>query len=134
MKILYTNFHPRNGGGHVTYIINLARALASDHDIVVATPQASRLYRYAQAIGRVRVAPMDFTTRLSSWFGGRQRLRRLIAQEKFDIVHCNGSADHKLVMLATLGMRRRPRIIFTKHNDHPLDSLGNALRARLATD
>ncbi|QII85957.1 glycosyltransferase family 4 protein [Bordetella hinzii] len=134
MKILYTNFHPRNGGGHVTYIINLARALASDHDIVVATPQTSRLYRYAQAIGRVRVAPLDFTTRLSSWFGGRQRLRRLIAQEKFDIVHCNGSADHKLVMLATLGMRRRPRIIFTKHNDHPLDSLGNALRARLATD
>ncbi len=134
MKILYTNFHPRNGGGHVTYIINLARALAPDHDIVVATPPASRLYRYAQTIGRVRVAPMDFTTRLSSWFAGRQRLKQLIAQEKFDVIHCNGSADHKLVMLATLGMRRRPRIVFTKHNDHPLGSLGNALRARLATD
>ncbi|AZY52932.1 glycosyltransferase family 4 protein [Bordetella avium] len=133
MKILYTNFHPRNGGGHVTYIINLARALAPDHEIVVATPETSRLYRYAQTIPGVRVAPMTFTTRLSSWFGERVQLKRLIAREKFDVIHCNGSADHKQVMVATLGMRR-PRIILTKHNDHSLSSLGNTLRARLATD
>lgn len=134
MKILYTNFHPRNGGGHVTYIINLARALAADHEIVVATPGTSRLYRYAQNVPGVRVADMHFTTRLSSVFSGRAALKRLIKTERFDVIHCNGSADHKQVMLATLGMARRPRVIFTKHNDHPLNSLGNTLRARLATD
>ncbi|WP_033534407.1 glycosyltransferase family 4 protein [Bordetella trematum] len=133
MKILYTNFHPRNGGGHVTYILNLARALAPEHEIVVATPSTSRLYRYAQSVPGVRVVPMTYTTRLSSWFGDRRALRQLIGRERFDIIHCNGSADHKQVMLATLG-RRRARVIFTKHNDHPLASLGNALRARLATD
>jgi glycosyltransferase involved in cell wall biosynthesis len=31
-------------------------------------------------------------------------------------------------------MRRRPRIVFTKHNDHPLASLGHKLRVALATD
>ncbi|WP_235556581.1 sulfatase-like hydrolase/transferase, partial [Bordetella bronchiseptica] len=55
-------------------------------------------------------------------------------EDCYDIIHCNGSADHKQVMLATLGLRRRPRIVFTKHNDHPLGSLGNRLRATLATD
>ncbi|AOB38888.1 glycosyltransferase family 4 protein [Bordetella parapertussis] len=134
MKILYTNFHGRNGGGHVTYVINLARALAPGHALTVAVPGTSRLYRYAREIPGVEVVDMQYTTRLSSWFHDRAALRRLIAEGGYDIIHCNGSADHKQVMLATLGLRRRPRIVFTKHNDHPLGSLGNRLRATLATD
>ncbi|MFY2628161.1 glycosyltransferase family 1 protein, partial [Achromobacter dolens] len=55
MRILYTNFHANNGGGHVTYIINLARALAAEHQITVAAPATSRLYRYAKAIPGVTV-------------------------------------------------------------------------------
>jgi len=134
VKILYTNFHAGNGGGHVTYIINLAKALARDHEITVAVPATSRLYRYAKAIPGVTVVDMRYTTRPSSWFKDRARLQRLIADGQFDIIHANGSADHKQVMLATLGMRRRPRIVFTKHNDHPLTSFGHKLRVALATD
>ncbi len=134
MKILYTNFHAGNGGGHVTYVINLAKALARDHEITVAVPDTSRLYRYAKAIPGVNVVDMRYTTRPSSWFKDRARLHRLIVDGQFDIIHANGSADHKQVMLATLGMRRRPRIVFTKHNDHPLTSFGHKLRVALATD
>lgn len=134
MKILYTNFHANNGGGHVTYIINLAKALARSHEITVAAPPTSRLYRYARAIPGVTVVDMLYTTRPSSWFKDRAKLRRLIKTGRFDIIHANGSADHKQVMLATLGMARRPRIVFTKHNDHPLASFGHKLRVALATD
>jgi len=134
VKILYTNFHPRNGGGHVTYVLNLARALAGEHEIGVAVPGTSRLYRYARAVPGLQVTDMRYATRLSSWFGDRAALRRLLVQGDYDIVHVNGSADHKQVMLATIGMRRRPRIVFTKHNDHPLASIGHRLRARHATD
>jgi len=134
VKILYTNFHTGNGGGHVTYIINLAKALARDHQVTVAAPGTSRLHRYAKAIAGVTVVDMRYTTRPSSWFQDRARLRRLIVDGKFDIIHANGSADHKQVMLATLGMARRPRIVFTKHNDHPLSSFGHKLRVALATD
>lgn len=134
MKILYTNFHAGNGGGHVTYIINLARALAPAHEITIAAPATSRLYRYARAIPGVTVADMQYTTRPSSWFKDRAQLRRLIKDGRFDIIHANGSADHKQVMLATLAMARRPRIVFTKHNDHPLTSFGHKLRVALATD
>jgi glycosyltransferase involved in cell wall biosynthesis len=134
VKILYTNFHANNGGGHVTYIINLAKALARSHEITVAAPPTSRLYRYARAIPGVTVVDMLYTTRPSSWFKDRAKLRRLIKTGRFDIIHANGSADHKQVMLATLGMARRPRIVFTKHNDHPLASFGHKLRVALATD
>jgi len=134
VKILYTNFHPRNGGGHATYVVGLARALAGAHQVAVATPDTSRLFRYAGAVPGVQAVGMRFSTRPSSWFGERAALRRLIARERYDIVHVNGSADHKQVMLALMGLRPRPRVVFTKHNDHPLDTLGHRLRARLATD
>ena len=134
MKILYTNFHPRNGGGHVTYVINLARALAPHHEIFVASPGTSRLHRYAAEIPGVRVEPMDYPSRVSRWPGPVAQMRALIKREQFDVIHCNGSSDHRQVMVAMLGLRKRPRVVFTKHNDHSLKSLGNAVRARLATD
>lgn len=134
MKILYTNFHTGNGGGHVTYIINLAKVLARDHQITVAAPATSRLHRYAKALPGVAVVDMEYQTRPASWFKERARLRRLIMDGRFDVIHANGAADHKQVMLATLGMSRRPRIVFTKHNDHPLTSFGHKMRVALATD
>lgn len=134
MKILYTNFHPRNGGGHATYLTSLARALASIHQVTVATPSTSRLFRYAGAVPGVQAVGMRFSTRPSSWFGERAALRRLITREHYDIIHVNGSADHKQVMVALAGLQQRPRVVFTKHNDHPLDTLGHRLRARLATN
>lgn len=134
MKILFTNFHGGNGGGHVTYIVNLLKGLASEHDLTVASPDASRLNRLAGEVKGVKIVAMAFTTRPSSWFGARSSLRALLKKECFDIVHVNGSADHKQVMLASIGLPQRPKIIFTKHNDHPLKSVGHRLRALLATD
>ena len=134
MKILFTNFHPRNGGGHVTYIVNLLRGLVGSHQVTVATPDSSRLYRLAKSMPGVHVVDMAFTTRPSSWLSDRAALRQLLVANAFDTVHVNGSADHKQVMLACLGLRHAPRIIFTKHNDHSLASFGHQLRARFATD
>ncbi|ARP82514.1 transferase [Bordetella genomosp. 8] len=133
MKILYTNFHPRNGGGHVTYIMNLARGLGHAHDITVATPGTSRLYRYAGELPGVRAVDIPFRSRAAALFGESAALRRLIRTERYDLIHVNGSTDHRLAMIATLGMRRPP-IVFTKHNDLPLDTVGHRMRARFGTD
>jgi len=134
MKILFTNFHGGNGGGHVTYIVNLLKGLAAEHNLTVASPDSSRLNRLASEVKGVKLVSMEFTTRPSSWLGARSRLRALLKKECFDIVHVNGSADHKQVMLASLGLKQRPQIVFTKHNYHPLNSFGHRLRASLATD
>ncbi|MFA7579876.1 glycosyltransferase [Castellaniella sp.] len=134
MKILYTNFHPRNGGGHATYVANLAGCLQGEHEIVVATPASSRLYAQVSQIAGVRAISAAFSTRPAPMLVEVARLRSLLRLEAFDVVHVNGSADHRQVMLACLGLVRRPRIVFTKHNTMPLNSLGNRLRARLGTD
>lgn len=134
MKILFTNFHGGNGGGHVTYIVNLLKGLGPEHNLTVASPGSSRLNRLASEVTGVKLVSMEFTTRPSSWLRARSMLRALLKKECFDIVHVNGSADHKQVMLALLGLKQRPKVIFTKHNDHPLKSFGHRIRATLATD
>ncbi|HEU0230501.1 MAG TPA: glycosyltransferase [Burkholderiaceae bacterium] len=134
MKILYTNFHQRNGGGHVTYVVNLLKALAPEHDLTVATPGSSRLYRYAREVPGVEVVDLSYSSRLPRMVPEVLRLRRLLGDGRFDVVHVNASADHRHVMLACLGLRQRPKIVWTKHNDHPVRSLGHWLRAHLATD
>lgn len=134
MKILYTNFHHRNGGGHVTYIVNLLKGLSADHQLSVATPGTSRLFAQAGEIDNVTRYDMRFTSRIGPMLSEVRALRRLLLREQFDIVHVNASADHRHVMLACLGLARRPAIVWTKHNDHPVHSFGHGLRARFGTD
>ena len=135
MKILYTNFHGGDGGGHTTYVMTLANALSSRHEITVAAPQSSRLYACASQSAGLRAVAVPFSSRVGRLWRECLSFRRLLRREKFDVVHVNGSADHRLVMLSMLGMgRRRPGVVYTKHNDLWAGSTGNLIRARLATD
>jgi glycosyltransferase involved in cell wall biosynthesis len=134
MKILFTNFHPGIGGGHVTYIVSLLLGLKATHNLFVACPATSRLFKRASEIVDVQTVDMSFTTRPSSWFSARAALRALILKENFDVIHVNGSSDHKQVMLALVGLGCSPRVIYTKHNDRGVTSFGHHLRARFSTD
>jgi len=134
MKILFTNFHPGIGGGHVTYIESLLLGLKATHSLFVASPATSRLFTRASAIVGIQVIDMSFTTRPSSWFSARAALREQLLKEKFDVIHVNGSSDHKQVMLALVGLGCSPRVVFTKHNGRGVSSFGHHLRARFSTD
>ena len=135
MRILYTNFHQADGGGHTTYVLSLVRALRAAHDIVVAAPAGSRLFLEASGMPGVRVVPMEFKGGLLSAWPRIRRMRALLKIERFDLVHVNGAADHRLCMLASMGLRGgRPAIVYTQHTSRSGRSLGAALRARLATD
>lgn len=134
MKILFTNFHPGIGGGHVTYIAGLLSGLKATHRLFVACPATSRLFKRASVIVGVQTIDMSFTTRPASWFSARAALRKLISNEKFDVIHVNGSSDHKQVMLALIGLSDPPRVVFTKHNEYGVSSFGHHLRARFSTD
>lgn len=134
MRILYTNFHPWGSGGHAPYIVNLIRSLRDGHEITVATPGTSRLYALASQIPGVRCIDAVYSTRLWPMLCEIRRLRRLLREGAFDVVHVNGSADHRQVMLARLGLRHVPRIVWTKHNTKSVRSIGNWIRARLGTD
>jgi glycosyltransferase involved in cell wall biosynthesis len=138
MKILLTNFHVGLGGGHDTYIVAIARALGGRHRIVVAAPENSRLLAHVRALGNVAALPMDFPAKLKDaarMIAAWRKVRALLERERFDVVHVNGSPDHRLLMFALLGMRGpRPRIVWTKHNSNRIKrDLLTKLRAVRAT-
>ncbi|WP_198052949.1 glycosyltransferase family 4 protein [Cupriavidus taiwanensis] len=134
MRVLFTNFHRGNGGGHDTYVMNLVTGLKPAHQVAIAAPKTSRLFRLASGHAGVAVTPVDFAPRGLGWLREIWILWRLISLGRFDVIHVNGSADHKLVMLVRMIALRRPRIVYTKHNDHRCRSFGNWLRAQFGTD
>lgn len=133
MRILYTNFHPGDGGGHTTYILALARALAARHEIHVAAPAGSRLLAEAATVAGVCAFAQPFPGGLRA-LAARRSLAAYLRVHAFDLVHANGSADHRLAIAAARGLPRRPRFVFTKHNSKPMNTLGNWWRARRGTD
>lgn len=136
MNILFTNFHTDSTiGGHSIYIFSLLGTLAARHHLSVAVPAGSGLARLAKSLSDVRLIPQDYPSHFLKRLRAAMQLRRAIQEHKFDVIHVNGSSDHRTVMLACLGLgRRRPRIVFTKHNDLPISTAGAALRARFGTD
>jgi len=134
LKLLFTNLHNSDGGGHVTYILGLARELSRDIHVSLAVSPTSRLHRYASQEPELTVFDQRYSSRIFRMLPEIRQLRRTLVAGDYDVVHVNGSADHRHVMLACRGLRKPPRIVWTKHNDHPVTSFGNWLRARLATD
>lgn len=134
LKVLITDIHHGNGGGHVTYILGLLRGLADQCEFTLAAPATGRLYREALQIPGVRVLPGLYTARIGRALSEIWRLRGFLQREAFDIVHCNGSTDHRHVMIACKTLPNPPVIIWTKHNTNRLHSMGNRLRARFGTD
>ncbi len=133
MKILLTNFHEGDGGGHTTYLMALARGLRDRHEIHVAAPPDSRLYREAAALEGIHAVAQPFPNGLRkrlAWLRARRALCEHMQQHGFDIVHVNGSADHRMVLSALRFLDRRPRVVLTKHNSKPIAGVGHRWRAR----
>lgn len=132
MKILYTNFHSGPDiGGHTTYVSRLAAGLSKRYRIAIAAPAGSALHGLADAMPNVSAHAQDFPSRVTRLPAAVRTLRTLLKREGFDIVHVNGSADHRLVSLASLFLKRKPRVVFTKHNNIPISSFSARIRARV---
>ncbi len=133
MKILLTNFHEGDGGGHTTYLMALARGLRDRHEIHVAAPPTSRLYLEATTVEGIHAVAQPFPNglgKLAESLRARRQLRAYLRQHAFDIVHVNGSADHRLVLAALRGAESAPRIVLTKHNSKPIAGVGHRWRAK----
>jgi len=134
MKILYTNFHSGPDiGGHTVYVSRLAAGLSGQFRIAVAAPASSALYALATQMPGITAHAQDYPSRFYKLPAALRTLRALLRAERFDVVHVNGSADHRLAILATRLMKDPPRIVFTKHNTIPIARASAALRARFGT-
>ena len=80
----------------------------------------------------MRAIDLEFKGRPLQQLDALRRLRALVRKERFDVIHVNGSADHRLCMLATMGMgAKRPFIVYTQHNDRDAKQPGRAREGQM---
>lgn len=117
-KILVTNFHPKGGGGHVTYIMDLLSMTDSDSlTIAVATPESSRLYRRLSQMNYPHLYPCDFPAKLKELravIAAVKSLRGIVKDFSPDIVHTNGGADLSVCLWALL-LDKKIKLVRTHH-------------------
>ena len=122
MNILLTNFHPGNGGGHTTYLNYLFKSFLSSEQIdnvYIAAPKKSRVNRDIKKTYPSKVFDIDFPGKLKDIvkiFDSAKKLEKIISKYGIDLVHVNGTPDHKVIMLYKLLYRLNFQIIRTKHD------------------
>jgi L-malate glycosyltransferase len=141
VRLLITNFHSGDSGGHRTYVETLATRLSPRYERFVACPDTSDVYANlarAEFPGRLIAEPFPAKPReIISALQAIARFKRLLHETQPALIHVNGSPDHRIAMFATLGTTRttRPRIVLTKHNTLPVKTgLVRRMRARAFTD
>lgn len=125
-RILITNFHPRGGGGHVSYIKALTKiADYSNHIVAVAAPEQSRIYQYLKDKSYPNLYscyfPGKIQKELPSIIRSAQKFRKIVDHFKPDIVHTNGGPD-LFISLWSHGLTNKFNIIRTHH---AINHIGN---------
>lgn len=118
-KVLITNFHPHNSGGHLTFIRSLVTGpLKEEFEFAVACPESSDLYATCQAL-HINTYPCHFPSKLrnafsilSTSFGS---FRRIVQEFKPDLIHTNGGADRNIALLSRVFSQHKPPILQTVH-------------------
>jgi L-malate glycosyltransferase len=117
-RVLLTNFHPRGGGGHATYIQSLLRLGQDGHfRIAVAAPEPSEIYKRLRDLDYADLYECDFPAKPqkepADIIRSISRFRTIVADFKPDIVHANGGADLAIALWSH--PFRKYRVIRTHH-------------------
>ena len=126
------------GGGQVTYVNRLSRALTQlGHRVVVGCKTGSVLVRHAQ--GNACPVADQFTfkggLRPCVWWRDIGHMQRYIRQERPDIIHVNGSQDHWISGLGNRLLGYPTCILRTRHNTYTVkNSFPNRVLNRSWTD
>jgi glycosyltransferase involved in cell wall biosynthesis len=115
LRILHTE-SSLGWGGQEIRVLSEARGVAMrGHDVVVAAPAESNIYRAAIKNGIDVMALPIARKGLLGFF----TMRIYLGQEPFDIVNTHSSTDSWLVALACKAMRKPPAIVRTRHISAP---------------
>lgn len=133
MRILFCNFHEAHGGGQDTYLLSLINALQASHNVALACPPRSRLYLTLKEV--IPSFGINFKALFRQWLLLKQlfTFKQWIEKQSFDIIHVNGSADHRAILLIYPLLKHRPKLVLTKHNALRI-KWGALLRMRYFSD
>jgi glycosyltransferase involved in cell wall biosynthesis len=90
----------------------------NDIEVFLACPKSSRLYKIASKTNETNLFPIDFPSKIKEFNGilkNTKMLAKLIKKHKFDILHVNGTPDHKMAMYCKIFYGLDYKIIRTKH-------------------
>ena len=117
-RVLLTNFHPGDGGGHTTYLQRLlAAGLQEQFEVAVAAPENSRILRWVRQAGH-RAYACDFPGGIlegPAIFRAIRRLSQIYQEFPFAILHSNGSRDQTLAGWWLRITNAPPRLVRTHH-------------------
>ncbi|MDQ8039970.1 MAG: glycosyltransferase family 4 protein [Rickettsiella sp.] len=134
MRILFCNFHEGHGGGQDTYLLSLIQAFHPKHRVALASPPSSRLFLTLKTeIPCFAINYKDIFRKWVTLFKQLWAFKQWIEHHHFDIIHVNGSADHRAVLLVYLFLKKKPKLVLTKHNAIRI-KFGALVRMRYFTD
>lgn len=129
--------HSLDGGGAERVMAGLAGRLAARQhhvDLITLDDGTRRRHPLSQAVRWIPLNVMSTSTTQMRWVHRAGRLRRQIAEGGYDAILSFCDSTNLLVLLATRGLYRRPRIVVSERSDPAHQSLGQVrewLRDRL---
>jgi len=126
MNILITNFHLKDGGGHKTYINYIFDFFKEQQNrAYIASPKRSLLNNSIKKDYPNSVFDVEFPTKLNEIINLLKNiflLNKIIKEHHIDIVHVNGSPDHKVIAAVKWLFRLNFKIIRTKHDSFKINN------------
>lgn len=136
-KILITNFHVKNGGGHNTYINSLLKSKMFEYH--VACPSSSDTYKSLS--GYKNLVNITFPSKPKEIMGivkSFRHLKKYIIENEIEAIHSNGSPDNRMAIYLKYWMlffkNKSIKIIHTKHNSYPVNGVASTWRMKKACD
>ena len=111
MRILHTEASSGWGGQEIRILTESQVFARHGHEAFVAADMDSQIVKNAAAYG-IKALPIRLRKkRFSDFFA----LRKLIQQQKPDVINCHSSTDHWLSALSRLTLKHKPAIVRTRH-------------------
>lgn len=116
MRILHTDASSGWGGQEIRILTESQVFAQHGHEAFVAADMDSQIVKNAAAYG-IKALPIRLRKkRFSDFFA----LRKLIQQQKPDVINCHSSTDHWLSALSRLTLKHKPAIVRTRHISAPV--------------
>ena len=111
MHILHTESSCGWGGQEIRTLTESEGMIARGHEVTIACPEHSNIFREAQKRGIKAVALPIEKKRISALMA----MKSFLAENQFDVINTHSSTDSWLVSLSTAWKKQRPGIVRTRH-------------------
>ena len=117
IKILQINSYSGIGGGEMV-MFNIIESLNNSFDFVIVAPKGEFLGKYREMNLKI------YQICRQSNFSNILKIRKIVKREKPKIIHCHGTRAAFWSRLAVLGLKNRPRTVYTLHGFHLIRKSG----------